>query len=531
MGVDTPVQAKSLDISELPDAPRTRDISFYFVAFVLVAPLRAVAPLSWAFVLYSLHTGSIWSFAWKGRLAFALAICEVFFSVYHRYLVALVSVPWKHGTGDIIQLQVAFTRVLKAGLANLPEYGYDEESLDVDRPGSPSESITQLEANDHRAMDFRNVIRTWFGRVPWSSIRRVEIQKWIYWSIFNKDLPEPHLITPTHQAVLDDTLQLLEMRLGTRVAPGSNPDISPMRMTIDPVIVTARPLIYYAFVSGINRYLRGWYRTNWNLRHGNFNDLEYLVYTPETWDPIAGPSPIVFLHGLGLGLFQYSPIIRDLHHQFPDRPLLIPLQPHISQDIFHPKFLDPLFRQDLADRLAGLLRQLGWVSQDGDDLRGSRGVTMLSHSNGSYLHAWCLKRSPELVSRSCFVDPVTFCSWEGDSCYNFLYRRPSSGMDLLIRYFVGTELGVANMMRRNFDWSSNSLWYEEIPNARNPSKTLFLFGGSDDIIDGERVKKYLTSHGVKQGLVYNPSGRHGEALISGGPQHAEVMRWLKASDK
>ncbi|KAJ7498836.1 hypothetical protein FB451DRAFT_1117567 [Mycena latifolia] len=529
-----------LDVSERPDRPRRRDLSFFFVALALVTPLRAAAPLSWAFVVYSLYTGSVWCLGWKGRLLFTYAVCEVFFSVYHHHLVTLVSAPWKHGTGDLAQLQIAFTRVLKTGLANLPEEGYDEESLDVDRPGSPTESITQLELHDPRSIDFRNVIRTWFGRVPWSSIRRLEVEKWIYWSIFNKDLPELHLVSPAHQAVLDDTLELLEKRLGTRVTPGSNPRIMPMRMTLDPVVVAARPLFYYAFVFVINRYIRKWYADNWNLRHGNYDGLEYLVYTPETWDSTAGPSPIVFLHGLGLGLLQYNCIIRDLHNQFPNRPLLIPLQPHISQDIFHPRFLDPICRQDLADRLAGLMRELGWVdfiSKDNDELSkdapcagSTRGVTMLSHSNGSYLHAWCLKRYPELISRSCFVDPVTFCSWEGDACYNFLYRRCSSGVDLLIRYFVGTELGVANLMRRHFDWSSNALWYEEIPNARIPSKTLFLLGGRDDIINAERVKKYLTSHGVRKGLSYNPTGRHGEALMSGGMQHAEVMRWLKEPD-
>jgi hypothetical protein len=54
-----------------------------------------------------------------------------------------------------------------------------------------------------------------------------------------------------------------------------------------------------------------------------------------------------------------------------------------------------------------------------------------------------------------------------------------------MRYFVGTELGVANLLQRHFDWASNSLWYEEIPNARDPSKTVFLLGGKDDIVCAE----------------------------------------------
>jgi len=54
-----------------------------------------------------------------------------------------------------------------------------------------------------------------------------------------------------------------------------------------------------------------------------------------------------------------------------------------------------------------------------------------------------------------------------------------------MRYFVGTELGVANLLQRHFDWSSNSLWYEEIPGARDPVRTMFFLGGKDAIVCAE----------------------------------------------
>ena len=62
---------------------------------------------------------------------------------------------------DFSELQSAFHRVLKAGLADLSEDGLDEETLNVSRPGSPEETIVKLEADDHRAMDFRNTLRTY----------------------------------------------------------------------------------------------------------------------------------------------------------------------------------------------------------------------------------------------------------------------------------------------------------------------------------------------------------------------------------
>ena len=102
-----------------------------------------------------------------------------------------------------------------------------------------------------------------------------------------------------------------------------------------------------------------------------------------------------------------------------------------------------------------------------------------------------LKVHPEAIYKSCFVDPVTFCSWEGDVCYNFIYRKCSNAIELLMSYFVGTELGVANLLQRHFDWSSNALWCEEIPNARDPERTLFLVGGKDAIVNAEVKTFYI----------------------------------------
>ena len=121
-----------------------------------------------------------------------------------------------------------------------------------------------------------------------------------------------------------------------------------------------------------------------------------------------------------------------------------------------------------------------------------------------------------------------------------------------MKFFVGTELGVANFLQRHFDWNANALWYEQIPNARDPSKTMFLLGGKDAIVDAsvrlcstvncnrvgkltpfictQRVKRYLTSHGIKKGLWFDPDGHHGQALLTGGKGHTEILRWLRDSE-
>ena len=123
-----------------------------------------------------------------------------------------------------------------------------------------------------------------------------------------------------------------------------------------------------------------------------------MLRVPAKWDATTSPRPIVFLHGLGFGLLQYHVFLSQLLETFKDRPILVPLQPQVSQDIFHPLFLKPLDRHQMADRLAGLIEELGWASllSNGKNTKemnskevGSsqfkdtgtyKGITMLSHS-------------------------------------------------------------------------------------------------------------------------------------------------------
>ena len=123
-----------------------------------------------------------------------------------------------------------------------------------------------------------------------------------------------------------------------------------------------------------------------------------MLRIPAEWDATSSPRPIVFLHGLGLGLLQYHVFLSHLLETFTDRPILVPLQPQVSQDIFHPLFLKPLDRYQMADRLAGLIEELGWATlpSNSKNTKGmdskekeaessqiedtGKGITMLSHS-------------------------------------------------------------------------------------------------------------------------------------------------------
>lgn len=50
-----------------------------------------------------------------------------------------------------------------------------------------------------------------------------------------------------------------------------------------------------------------------------------------------------------------------------------------------------------------------------------------------------------------------------------------------MNYFVSTEIGIANLLQRQFDWTANTLFFEEIPHARDPARNKFIVA-HDDVV-------------------------------------------------
>ena len=65
------------DISEMCHPRPSRSWTYWLVLFVAVLPVWSVVPLSWAFVIYALRTGKLWTFGFKGWVGFAFAVVEV----------------------------------------------------------------------------------------------------------------------------------------------------------------------------------------------------------------------------------------------------------------------------------------------------------------------------------------------------------------------------------------------------------------------------------------------------------------------
>lgn len=71
----------------------------------------------------------------------------------------------------------------------------------------------------------------------------------------------------------------------------------------------------------------------------------------------------------------------------------------------------------------------------------------------------------------------------------------------MIRFNLGTELGIANYIQRHFDWCSSLLFVREIPGFEDPNRLMIILSGKDVIVNASRVRRYLKSEGMRDAIL------------------------------
>ncbi|KAK4046492.1 hypothetical protein OIV83_006018 [Microbotryomycetes sp. JL201] len=419
-----------------------------------------------------------------------------------------------------------------------------------------------LTPEDARAVDFRSWLIHWFlGTNSFEDVRRDNIAEWLAWSLYGVTLeqleqeretwiangkpPQQHVdgqpdedddgldITQDKLGLVEHCIEMIEARAACKFDSGRNPHIKTIRLTLDPVRVTQRPLLLYTLQLIVTLKLKA--RGFTEIRDG---DTRYLIRIPKGWKPSRqcpeSHRPFMFVHGLGMGVVQYASMLSYLSSvkTLAHRPIIILVQPHISMSIFTKYHRLPPSESTCCAGIERMAKSWGFDKS---------GMTILSHSNGTIVHAWILRNLPHLAIRNAFADPVTFQLWEPWVCRNFLYqyKNPKEPMEYIMRYFVARELGVALLLQRHFDWSSNLLWPTEIPNVYSPWHTSIFLSSEDAILNAERMRRYLRSHGIREvrrgenvgpgrgGLKVHHGKKHGESMIGGsGLAFTQIMAWV-----
>jgi hypothetical protein len=92
--------------------------------------------------------------------------------------------------------------------------------------------------------------------------------------MYNAEMPPYEQLCQSHRQPLDESVDLLQKRLGCQAEDGHNPSIRSMCLTIDPVQIWGRPFIFYASVKLVNWSIKAYYKSNFDVRHECHGGLE-----------------------------------------------------------------------------------------------------------------------------------------------------------------------------------------------------------------------------------------------------------------
>jgi pimeloyl-ACP methyl ester carboxylesterase len=445
--------------------------------------------------------------------------------------------------------------VLDAFYALLVFYPYNRRlKLRAEHPPlkSKEERLKLFEQVLNNIPDLVQYLRGWFLGANEADIWRDNVYDFASWAFFDRKL---HRLTLAEREELDEYINRLEQRLGRPLKPGRNKTNS-LRLTFDDVEVRYRSVIWYFIVGIVD--LVTYFRLRYHglkfhaqakahsqsviplrpqslfIEKRSVARLSYW-YRPHTAE---NKLPVIFLHGIGIGLWPYVSYLSGLNKGFPkDEKIGI-----IALEILPVSFRltgAPLSQAEFISEITLILEEHGWDQ-----------FAVVGHSYGTVLAAHMVK-SPSLnprIKSLMLIDPVCILLHLPDVAVNFTRRKPTRANEYLLWYFASMDPGVAHCLGRHFFWKDNIAWKEELleivgeqviePRSR---KVVVCLAERDLIVDTRTVQQYLVngkdwtsaSNGLQQSNSINATSssfsEHGrdnnsiEVIWFGGLDHAQVF--------
>ncbi|KAK2596840.1 hypothetical protein N8I77_012730 [Diaporthe amygdali] len=327
-------------------------------------------------------------------------------------------------------------------------------------------------------------------------IKRDNVRDFLLWAFFDRDS-----LTPEIEDELEEYISRTEELLGRPLAPGRG-RATPMRLTFDHVHTRYRSVAWYITVGLVDsathchllwhgfefwpsslrtsllhvfppRLLASAERFR---RQSPSDELCYWYRRPQGLATATLPTlPIVFLHGIGIGLYPYVSFLASLPPTSPILALeILPISMRLTKS-------NILARPDFILHLKKILQ---YHNIDRFVLVGhSYGTVMATH----VLHDPQLSLRVEAVM---LVDPVTLLLHLPDVAYNFTRRTPRTANEWQLWYLASMDPGIALVLGRHFFWRENIIFKDELVAGRQAAVCL---SSRDLIVDTMAVARYLIS--------------------------------------
>lgn len=198
--------------------------------------------------------------------------------------------------------------------------------------------------------------------------------------------------------------------------------------------------------------------------------------------------PVLFLHGIGVGLWPYTKFLGELIKDGKNEDIgiialeMMPISSRMTQ---------PATKKDqMVSEIHAILKKHRWDK-----------VVLVSHSYGTVVATHLIKSpvTAPYVGPALFIDPVCFLLHLPDVAYNFTVRKPVHANEHQLWYFPSKDMGVAHTLAKRFSWSDNIIWKEDLgveearARRKKGRKVTVALSGQDLIVDSEAVGHYLQS--------------------------------------
>jgi Predicted hydrolases or acyltransferases (alpha/beta hydrolase superfamily) len=211
--------------------------------------------------------------------------------------------------------------------------------------------------------------------------------------------------------------------------------------------------------------------------------------------------PIVFCHGIGIGLSYYLFIIDELLKM--GHPLFLPEIPYVCG------FRPWLSRKSILTPHAAVATLTAMLAS-----HGHMKATFIGHSYGTSWLSYMCKYSPDSIAALQFLDPIVFCLHMPCLTKSFVYHRSDPGST---SYMVRTDVIINWTIQRSFPWSRIALFVEDLP--ANVPCAIYI-SEEDVLIPVDAVKSYLQSKGAHICDLKDASAEH----FSKGPINVTILR-------
>ncbi|KXJ86894.1 hypothetical protein Micbo1qcDRAFT_152426 [Microdochium bolleyi] len=370
-------------------------------------------------------------------------------------------------------------------------------------PLSRNERRRLLEKCLDNMPDADHYLRMWFLGAEKKDIRWDNVREFLLWAFFDK---APGMETDEEDQELDEYVELVGDKMHRNFVPGRG-KAECLRLTIDSVETAYRTMLWYLIVGAVDAIthaLLAWQGFQYYAQSGGMltsvmpwrlqsllpsarSEADKMAYwhRPHT---ATDKVPIVFLHGVGIGLWPYVPFFSALAKSQPrDAQIgviaieMLPVSMRITAD--------PLQKLEYLQNVTAILDARGW----------SR-FTLVTHSYGSAVATHIFK-SPTLGPRceaTVMIDPVSIMLHLPDVAYNFTRRQPKRANEWMLWYFASMDPGVAHCLGRHFHWKESIAWTEDLLSIPSGSGTdarkrrvAVCLAEKDLIVDTLAVARYL----------------------------------------